>query len=98
MRITDLHEVSVDVYSDGKDVWTARWDGGSEVTIFRGDSINNRIVTQHMLRIPYPGAVGSTDSGIKYFCEWAENVLIILIDKNDPTYDVPELEIPENPF
>lgn len=70
MLVIDAHEVSIDVYGDGKDIWTAKWDGGAKVRIFRGDFINNRVLFNHMYDLE--AEEGMT---LKQFCDWATNLL-----------------------
>lgn len=85
MKVIDTHEVSIDIFGDGKDIWSARWAGGIEVDIYRGDAINNRMVAQHVLRLQFPG----TD--LKEFVYWAELTLNDCIKKAENPYGKEEV-------
>lgn len=74
MNFVDSHEVSVDVFGDGKDVWTCKWSGSDKVQIFRGDFINNRILFNHLLTLD-----ANEEWGLKEFCNWAHDFLLGLI-------------------
>lgn len=76
MNIVDSHEVSIDIYGDGIDVWTAKWDGGDKVNIFRGDFTNNRMLFNHLLVLDV-----SKTMTLKEFCEWGVATLSDLIQK-----------------
>ena len=76
MFITNSHEVSIDAAGHGRDVWTCKWSGGDKAQIFRGDFINNRILQQHLLTLKCPAF-----STVEKFWEWAENILILLIEE-----------------
>jgi hypothetical protein len=76
MNIVDSHEVSIDVFGDGSDIWSAKWDGGEKVNIFRGDFVNNRIAFNHLLVLDVQKGIT-----LKEFCEWAVPTLSALIQE-----------------
>lgn len=80
----DKHEVAVDVYEDGTDVWKAAWRRDGFITVERGDVINNRTVMQHMLKIEWEPTSGLTVADeIKEFIDYALDVLEGLIHPDD---------------
>jgi len=76
MLVVDAHEVSIDVDGHGTDIWTAKWDGGAKVQVFRGDFINNRVLFNHMYSLDAPEGMN-----LKVFCEWAEELLSSMIQQ-----------------
>lgn len=82
MNITDSHEVSIDVFGNGKDIWSCKWDGSGKVLVFRGDFINNRILFNHLLTLDCD--IGLT---VETFCEWAADLLNVLIRKDYEPYE-----------
>lgn len=76
MLVVDAHEVSIDIDGQGTDIWTAKWDGGDKVQVFRGDFINNRVLFNHMYSLDAPEGMD-----LKVFCEWAEELLTSMIQQ-----------------
>lgn len=77
----DTHQVVVDVYEDGTDVWVASWRRDGYIAVERGDTINNRSVLQHMMKIQWEPTSGmSVPEEIKEFTQYALDVLDGLIN------------------
>lgn len=76
MIVYDRHEVVLDLYEDGSDVWVAAWQNDGLIHVYHGDEINNKAVMHHVSGIPWiPLEDKTTEKQIKEFCEHAGNIL-----------------------
>jgi len=89
MKSFDTHCVVVDTKDDGTDVWQATWARDGFIRIYRGDTVNNRVVMHHLMNIEWDidSSVAIAEQ-LQIFNDSAYALLEALIFPRDPQVQI----------
>ena len=89
MKSFDTHSVVIDTKDDGTDVWQATWARDGFIRIYRGDTVNNRVVMHHLMNIEWDidSSVAITEQ-LQIFNDSAYALLEALIFPRDPQVQI----------